>query len=173
MKKILAGLLLILSATCTRGQKQEKVAWKSYSDAKEQVSIQYPASWERRDAENTTFLFMAPYLHSGQKFRENVNLVTGPAEDLYLIEYLADARKKMSESLDGFKEIRSLYIKLNKRECCKMVYEFKYKGLLFKNILYLFLNNGKAYSLTCSSITEDYDQFYPIFEKIARSFRIK
>jgi hypothetical protein len=175
MKQILAGLLLLFFVINAPAQKQakERITWKTYANAKEKVSISYPASWEKKEVENTVFFFMAPYTHQGQKFRENVNLVTGPAEDLYLVEYLMDARKKLAENVEGFRELKSQYIKIDSLDCCRMIYQFKYKNLVLKDAYYLVLKDGKAYSLTCSALEGTFDQYYPIFEKIARSFKIK
>ena len=175
MKNILVAFLLLFPVVSATAQKQakERVAWKTYSDAKEKVSVSYPATWERKQVENTIFFFMAPFIHSGQRFRENVNLVTGPAEDLALIEYLIDARKKLGESVEGFKELKSQFIKIDGRDFVRMIYTFKSQDLVLKDAYYLTVDNGKAYSLTCSALQSTFDKFYPVFEKIAESFKIK
>ncbi len=183
MKQILASLLLVFSVIGVQAQKpakptpkspvKQQVAWKTYTDAKEKVSISYPATWEKKDVANTVFFFMAPFLHEGQRFRENVNLVTGDAENLLLEDYLVDARKKLPESVEGFKELRSKYIKISGQDCAHMVYRFTHKDLVFNADYYLIVKGGKAYSLTCAALEADFDKFVPVFEKIAKSFKIK
>ena len=166
-------LLFLVVNGFAQKQAAEKIAWKTYTDAKEKVSVKYPATWEQKQVENTMFFFMAPYTHDGQKFRENINMVSGPAEDLYLVEYLVDARTKLGQSVEGFKELKSQYIKIGGRDFARMIYTFKFKDKVFKDAYYLTLNKGKAYSLVCSALEGSFDEYYPVFEKIARSIKIK
>ena len=179
MRIILAILLCFFALAPANAQKhaskqaRKEVAWKTYTDTANKVSIKYPATWERKPVENTVFFFWAPYLHNGQKFRENVNLSMGDAQDLYLVEYLMDARKKMPQELEEFKEIKSQYDKINGRDCVRMIYQFRHGGVTFKNVLFIFLNNGKAYSLNFSALPETFDQFHSTFEEIAKTFKIK
>ena len=116
---------------------------------------------------------MAPYDHAGQKYRENIHMIVAPAYDLYLVEYLADARKKLGENVPGFKELQSQYIKIDGLDCCRMIYEFKMKDLVLRDAYYLVLKDGKAYTLTCSALEGTFNKFFPVFEKIAASFKIK
>jgi hypothetical protein len=171
MTKILSGLLLLFPAFNLLAQ--QKVTYTTYTDPKEQVSIKYPATWEHKPYSTSVFMFMRPVEEKGQKFRENINLVVGPAQDLYLVEYLADARKKMNESMEGFKELKSEYIKINGLDFVRMVYEFTNSKLVIKSVLYLAIHNDKAYSLNCTALDNTFDRFYPLFETMAKSFKIK
>ena len=178
MRTLLLALLHVFFFTAVHAQKEHKprkpeVAWKTYSDTKERVSMQYPATWEKKDVKNTVFFFWAPFLQSGQKFRENVNLSVGDAEDLYLIEYLMDARTKMPQQLEGFKELGSKYVKIGGRDCARMTYQFRHGEMVFQSVLYIFLNNGKAYTLNFSALPNSFDKYFPTFDKMANSFRIK
>lgn len=175
MKKIIACLLLVFSAFNLLAQQktQQKIVFKTYSDPKEKVSIKYPATWEKHPYSTSVFMFMRPVEEKGQKMRENINLTVGDAQDLYLIEYLIDARKKMKEQVEGFKEINSEYIKINKLDFVRMIYQFTNKNLVIKSVLYLAVENGKAYSLNCTALDTTFDRFYPLFETMAKSFRIK
>ncbi len=179
MRILFVILLCIVSLPQLKAQNavpkpaKTEVKWKTYTNTKEKVSISYPATWEPKAVDKTVFFFWAPYLHQGQKFRENVNLSMGDAQDLYLVEYLIDARKKMPEELEDFKELESKYVKINGRDCARMIYTFRHSNMNFKNVLYIFLNNGKAYSLNFSALPETYNGFYPTFEKIANTFKIK
>ncbi len=184
MKKIVISVFLVCSVISLYAQKpqvkvqgkdkvKEKVIWKTYADTREKVSVTYPATWEKKEVANTIFFFMAPYVRAGQKFRENVNLVTGPAEALFLEDYFLDARKKLPENLEGFKELSSKYIKISGHDCARMVYRFTHKDLVLNAALYLIVKDGKAYSLTCTALEGDMEKFYPLFERIAKSFKIK
>ena len=178
MTRILASLLLIFSAFNLFAQ--QKIAYTAYTDPKEKVSIKYPATWESKPNSAVSdkdvkgvFMFMRRYEEQGQKFRENINLVVGPAQDLYLIEYLADARTKMKQSMEGFKELKSDYIKINGLDFVRMVYEFNNSQLVIKSVLYLTVHNDKAYSLNCTALNTTFDKYYPLFETMAKSFKIK
>ena len=177
MKKIIACLLLVFSIFNVSAQPknvaQPKVVFKTYSDIKEKVSIKYPANWEPKPNPQSVFMFMRPAEEIGQKFRENVNLVVGPAQDLYLIEYLEDARKKMKEQMEGFVEVRSEFIKINGIDFVRMVYQFTSNHLAIKSVLFLTVHHDKAYSLNCTAISTTFDRFIPVFDAIGKSFRFK
>ena len=116
---------------------------------------------------------MRPVEQPGQKFCENIILATGPAQDLYLIEYLEDARKKMKESMEGFRELKSVYTKIDGLDFVRMEYQFTNRTLTLHSVLYLTIKNDKAYSLNCSALSTTFDKYSPMFETVARSFRIK
>ena len=183
MKKIIAGLLLVFSAFNLSGQQKsslntkdvspQKIVYKKYTDAKEKVSINYPATWVKFPYSLSVFMFMRPVEEKGQRFKENINLVVGDAQDLYLIEYLLDSRTKMKDQMEGFKELKSEFIKINGLDFVRMIYEFRNGNLVLKSVLYLAVKNGKAYSLTGAALDSTFDRFYPLFQDMAKSFRIK
>ncbi len=181
MKKIIACLLLVFSAfnllaqqkTAQKKAAPTKVVFKTYTDTKEKISIKYPATWEQMPHPTSVFKLMRPVEENGQRMRENINLVVGPAQDLALIEYLEDARKKYKEGFDGFKELKSEFIKINGIDFVRMVYVFTNSKQAIKCVLYLAVNNDKAYSLNCTALEGTFDRFYPLFETMAKSFRIK
>ena len=181
MKKNIIFIVLFFSITALYGQKaakvlakevQKKTVYITYTDSKEQVSVKYPDTWRPHANSQTVFMFMRPVEEKGQRFRENVNLVIGDAQDLALVEYLVDARNKMKEQMPGFKELKSKFLKINNIDFVKMIYTFTSNGITLKSVLFLAVDNGKAYSLTCAAINSTFDRFYPIFDKIGESFRI-
>lgn len=178
MKKIIAVLLLVFSGYGLFAQQKQTVseakgAFKTYTDIKEKVSIKYPVTWEHKPYSTAVFLFMRPVEERGQKLRENIDLFIGPAQDLALIEYLEDARKKYKESVEGFKELKSEFIKINGLDFVKMVYQFTNGNINLRCILYLAIAHDKAYSLNCTALSTTFDKYYPLFETMAESFRIK
>jgi len=183
MKKIIAGLLLVFSVFNLYGQvkatmqpqpkaQQKKEAFIKYTDPKEKVSVKYPDNWRPHLNPQTVFMFMRPVEENGQKFRENINLVIGDAQDLALVEYLVDGRVKMKDQMPGFKELKSQFVKINGIDFVRMIYTFTNSGLVIKSVLFLAVDNGRAYSLTCTAIDSTFDRFYPLFEKMGESFKI-
>ena len=171
MKKIIACLLLVFSSAVLYAQ--QSVMFKSYSDAKEKVSIKYPSTWTKIPYSEAVFKFARPVEERGQRLRENMILVVGPAQDLALIEYLEDARKKYKESIPDFRELKSQFIKINGIDFVRMVYQFPNSGLMIKSVLYLAVHNDKAYSLNFNALNNTFDKYYPAFETMAKSFKIK
>ena len=176
MKKIIALLLLVFSAVSLQAQHKvatkKKVAFYTYTDDKEKVFIKYPTTWVHKPYPTSVFMFMRPIEEKGQKFRENINLVVGDAERLDVNEYLIDARKKMKESMVGFQELQSEYIKINGLDFARVVYQFNDSHLVIKSVFYLTVYNGKAYSLNCTALDTTFERFYPLFQQMAESFKI-
>lgn len=188
MKKIVTILLFMFGAFAATAQKpgpvmklvpgpapvpKGKLVYKAYTDQKNHVSIKYPATWIQKPNAETIFQFMRQYEERGQKFKESVNLMIGPAEDLYLVEYVMDAQRKMPETMPYFKMVTGDYIKIGGLDCYRMVYRFESQGFQLQNVMYLIIKDAKAYNLTFGATPETFDRFFPIFETIAKSFRIK
>jgi|GEM_PF-2036617 len=53
-----------------------------------------------------------------------------------------------------------------------IVYTQKTDGKSYKNISYLFFEDGNEYLIACYSSMDLFDRFRPLFDKVAQSFRI-
>ncbi|MES2703377.1 MAG: PsbP-related protein [Bacteroidota bacterium] len=154
-------------------QAQKKaVLYKTHTDVKG-YTIKYPSNWYTKPMDGAEFFILRPVEEKGQKFRENMNLVQGDAQDLYLVEYIMDATRKMKEQMTDFKQLTGDYIKINGLDFYRMEYEFSYNGkYMMHDVLYLVLKDGRAYSLTGSALKTTFSKFQPIFATMAKSFKI-
>jgi hypothetical protein len=68
MKNIITSLLLIIFISCS------SFNWSTYTDKANKFSIQYPNDWSKEIRGNST-IFLSPLNGSGDRFKENVNLM--------------------------------------------------------------------------------------------------
>lgn len=172
MKKLVAIIVACMLVMCVHAQK--KIEYKTYNDKQKGYIIKYPSTWGNKAMEGAEFFLHRPVEEPGQKFMENMNLVTGPAGDAYLVEYVMNAERKMKEQMPDFKIIGGGYGKIGELDVFRMFYTFSAGNGKFKmhNVLYIMLKDEKAYSLTGSALESTFKRFFPIFDTMSNSFRI-
>jgi hypothetical protein len=152
---------------------QKETTYKTYRDSKNGLSIQYPANWESRTVPNVVFFLSRPREEQGQRFTENVNLIIDPPDDLTLDEYGSVAIDRLQKQIDGFHELKHEKLKLGGREYYRLFYTFDYKGLKMHDVYYVTVYKDCSYSFSCSALENTYTRFFPVFEKMIASFRVK
>jgi hypothetical protein len=172
MKKVLT-IIAVLVATLNVSAQQKAITYKTYVDKKKGYQIKYPSNWVNKDMQGAEFFIARPVEEVGQIFMENINMVKGEAEDLYLVEYVMDAERKMQRDMRDFKPIKGRYVKIGELDAYQMFYTYSYNDKYhMHNVLYIILKDGKAYSITGSALESTFTRFYPIFETMAQSLRI-
>jgi hypothetical protein len=172
MKKLVALVVACVLVVCAYAQK--KTVYKTYSDKQKGYTIKYPSNWNNKTAAGAEFFLYRPVEEPGQKFMENMNLVTGPTEDMYLVEYVKSAEEKMKKEMPDFKIIGGGYGKIGSLDAFQMFYTFSARNGKYKlhNVLYIMVKDDKAYNLTGSALESTFNRFLPIFDTMSNSFRI-
>ena len=171
--KQLGLLLLMVFFGCGVYSQLANPEYKTYTDAKNGITIKYPANWNKKEVEGTEFFFMRPKEEAGQKFAENINLIIDPPEDLDLIEYAGVAKTKLSNNLKDYREVSSRFVKINNRDFFEITYTFTYNKLKMYDIHYVTIQNNQSYSITCSALESTFKKFQPVFETMMKSLIIK
>ena len=164
--------LFILSFAYITNAQTKNIVYKKHTDSQNGVSINYPENWIKKEIKESAFFFMRPREEAGQKFMENVNLIIDPPDDLSLKEYAISAKIKMEDQMVDFKEVKSEYITMNGREYFKLIYTFTFNKLKMHDAYYITMDKGQAYNLICSATESTFGRFYPVFETMAKSFKI-
>ena len=146
---------------------------KTYTDATRGLSIQYPANWEPRKIDGTVFFIARPKEEQGQKFAENINLIIDPPDDLSLDEYGNVARERLPKQLKNYKELKYEKLTLGGREFFRLFYTFSYNNLQMHDVYYVTVHNNCSYNFSCSALESTYQRFFPVFQKMLASFKVK
>jgi hypothetical protein len=170
MKGIIFLLISLVFCFGSYGQKKAQ-SYVVYNESP-LYSFSYPANWNKQPLEGAEFCFIRPKENASQKFRENINLVIDPPDDLTLQEYGEVAINKMSSQMNSFRLFSSGIVKINQRNFYKIVYQFKFKKLMMKDIYFITVENNRSYNFTCSALPSTFSQFQPVFEKIIQSFSL-
>ena len=152
---------------------QKAAPYKTYTDAKHGLSMQYPSTWASRTVEGTVLFLSRPVEEAGQKFTENVNLIIDPPDDLDLDEYGTVARERLPKQLTNYKELNVEKVKLGGRDYIRITYTFDFKNLKMHDVYYVMVYKNCSYNFSCSALETTYKKFFPVFEKMIGSFRVK
>ncbi len=167
------ALIIILLILPFAVPAQTTAAYKTFSDPKKGLSIQYPANWESRKIKGTVFFLIRPKEEAGQKFAENVNLMIDPPDDLSLLEYGDVARDKLKKQLPNYQELKWDVVKLGGRDYFRLFYTFTYNNLNMHDVYYVTVYKDQSYSFSCSAIETTFAKYAPVFEKMITSFKVK
>ena len=166
MRMILISILLVLNLLVGAQE------MKTFRLDNKKISIEYPTAWEYLENTNTVFILIRPLEELGQAFRENVNLIIDNAQGLPLAEYVRLSKAQLSQQLDGFKEVSKEEVKVNEKECVRLIYKHTASNLYLQAACYFIPYKGKVYQLTCSSTQSKFSTYLTTFEKMINSFEL-
>lgn len=189
MKKLLTAipvsLLCITFSACNSSDKNvktitpdvKKTAGESKTDTKstEPYSITPPDGWEKKDtvvSGNRLITVRSPFEAPGDDFRENVTLVTEPAQGYDYSAYAAANRATMAAQLAGVSFISDEETTVGEMPAKAIVYTFRYATYNLKNTAYFVVKNNTGYVLTCTAVNTKFDKFQPQFKTAVNSFVI-
>ncbi|MCA0133026.1 DcrB/PsbP domain-containing protein [Winogradskyella alexanderae] len=170
--KVMTCLLLLASLAITA---QEN--WKTLK--KDAFAISYPDNWESSDQlsqPGMQFLLLSDEsTMDGDKFREYINLTTESlnGQELTVEEYAKISLDQIMTQLPDSKIESNNATQLDGLATKEVVWSADFGNgnlLKFKQSILLF--NGKAYILTFSSSTAEYDDYVKIADLIFQSFKL-
>ncbi|RYY22792.1 MAG: hypothetical protein EOP41_06875 [Sphingobacteriaceae bacterium] len=147
---------------------------KTYKNASNHFEITIPASWlVTKTNPQLKFVAIRPQKAGFQSVPENVNLNIIDAPDANL-----DAAYNMSiesnSALDGVESIVKKGTAANKQYKWYInTHKDLQTGIAMTTIVFVFFQLHKAFLLTCTASKERYNEFNPIFLKIANSLKIR
>lgn len=172
MKIKITTLLLFFISTFLFAQED----WKTF--AKDNFSIQYPATWEYSDQKpqpNIQFVLMSEEASQNEDmFRENINLNTEDlnGQDVSLKDYAKAGLDQVFAQIPSAKMITNNDIKLGGENAKEIIWSANLgNGILLKFKQVFLLKDGTAYVLTFTATETDYDKYIVDGEKILYSFK--
>ncbi|MBK8807831.1 MAG: hypothetical protein IPO21_14755 [Bacteroidales bacterium] len=183
MKKIkLFGLTSIFFSLIACGQTTQKNVqsdipddWKTIDESF--FTIQYPDSFElnKSGQMGMSFILLSKQTSQQDLFRENVNLIiqdlTG--QNINLDKYVEISEGQIRTMITNGNIIESKRIKTDDLEYQKVIYTGTQGQFKLKFEQYYLIVKQKAYILTLTCETNQFDKYQAIGEKIMNSFKIK
>ena len=149
---------------------------KSYMNAELGFSIKYPAQWSLEEKKNgAVAIFYAPLSSPLDIFQENVNLVVQGhlPEEMTLEAYTKQAIEQLQVVfMQNIIIMESEPFRFAGQEGYKLVFIGKGPEAEVKYFCAWALVNRRAYQFTYTSLSSDYDKYFPLVNRMLRSFKI-
>jgi len=180
IKFLSLGILFMFMASCNQSpfkkdQLKAQDGWKMLDE--NDYSIQYPVDWtlDKSGQTGTSFIVLSPLTSSQDQFRENVNLLI---QDLTGLNIDLDKYTQISED-----QIKRMAINSNLHESSRS----SANGINFQKVIYTFdqgiynlqceqyywIRSNKAYVLSLTSETDQFETYKKIGEQVLNSFIFK
>lgn len=185
MRKNLSFLLCLLSLSAFGADNKRKTSSippKSgnsavYVDKDKGFSIALPSGWQQdKDIMGTAVMALSKADGTNDGFRENINVVVenlqGPLASKAYFEASQNAIKKVFQ---GFKLEQTGKTKISGRELYWSIFSHQTQTpqLRAKVLQYVTVNGQKAFIITCSASSKDFDQYRKTFENSAKTFKVQ
>ncbi|PLB21010.1 hypothetical protein [Mariniflexile rhizosphaerae] len=165
MRLLLLLLLLLLLSTlsCSQGTNTKYET--------DDFSVSYPVDYEFQKApqKGVDFIIIAKK-NNEDSFAENINLVKRNIPNTSFNDFANISEKEIQ---DFGKIIESKRFKVNDKDCLRVVFTATQQNIELTVIQHYYLDSKKAYVLTFTSETEDYEKYYKEMNSIMRNFKIK
>ncbi len=178
MKKIPILLLpFLFSNLITLGQTTPKTekGWSTFSD--KNYSVQYPDTWilDRNPQMGMSFVVLSKLSDPKDQFKENVNLLIQDlkGKNMTLKSYTELSEEQIATMVTNGKLIESKTRNENGSEFQKLIYTGDQGMYKLKFEQYYWVKNEKAYVLTLTCETSQFEKFKATGEKIMNSFKFK
>lgn len=141
----------------------------------EKFELYFPNTWEvKENYMETKVMGLSPVVDEEDTFRENINVTT---ENLIgkqtLSNYKKAVQSSLKKSMPGIELIETDDdVQLGNRKAYSHVFQDYTTTQPYKFKQYYFISNSRAYALTFTAETDTYDEYLPIAEQIASTFRL-
>ena len=166
---VLSFTLLILFCGCAS-------EWQKYNNREYGFSLLLPSSWEKKEgAMKSVLMVLAPVQKkSAAKGRPNINIfVTELPEEVKLDVIFELNKEELTKSgimMDKFTE-GEIYAGTLAGKW--LSFEGLMQDYRLKIMSAIWVKGRKVYTITCSSMSEEFNEYSPVFNKIMRSLRVK
>ena len=175
MKTQLIVVTCVIIALCGCGKKEKKTVQNTPFSG-EDYSLKFPDTWEIKDRGfmGTDLMGLSPTENPQDTFRENVNVVlenisASMSDEEYLKLSLTSLNK-----IFGVPSDRPFgQAKVGHHQGYHLRYSAQMGQIKVDNDIYIVLQKGAAYIITCSNLKGKRDTFKPIMDSIVETFQIK
>lgn len=113
----------------------------------------------------------SPQTDSADNFRENLNVTfEGLTAPITLSQYVDSQIVQLRGGFVDFSLIESADRTLRGRATRRIVYEHNYNGRRVRVLAYMSVTAQRAYVLTATALSETFDTYLPVFEKVMETF---
>lgn len=183
MKRIqLIGFLIFICSARLCGQTvsekgcvEANDVWKSVDE--NTYSIEYPENWELNTSGQMgmSFILLSKQVSPEDLFRENINLIVQDlaGQNINLDRYVELSENQIKTMITNGHLLESTRHKENGLEFQKVIYTGDQGSYQLKFEQNYWIKNGKAYVLTLTGETDQFDLYKEVGEKIIKSFKLK
>lgn len=140
-------------------------------------SISHPSNWElnKSGLMGTSFIVFSPLVSDQDQFRENVNLLIQDlsAYNIDLDQFVEISEGQIETMIKNGNLLKSERIKKGDQEYQKVIYTGDQGNFKLKFEQYYLVKNSKAYILTLTCETQEFDNYHNVGERILDSFMLK
>jgi hypothetical protein len=177
MKTIFLALIFLSAAMSVLAQppKTGKKSWKKFET--NAYGIQYPDTLQLDNSRNdgTDFLLLTSQTSANDLFKENINLLvqdlSGKGVDL--TKFVIISEQQILEAFGKKGLIESKRLKGTSGEYQRLIFGGKSGNFEAKWLQYYFVKNEKAYILTLTCETKQFENYLAFCEKIMKTFFLK
>ncbi len=174
---------MLLSFLCLGLSGCDVFSFSRYKNTEHGFSLLLPRSWHKEEGfKNTVLMAAAPERQS--KFKTNITLTVGDLADIQarmnkkisLLEFYEVNKAQAMEILPGEKyNIQENRIIAGKHIGMALSFNNKIKemGVDLSFLVGVWMEGNRVYTITCTTETERFAHYLPIFKKILQSLRIK
>jgi hypothetical protein len=177
--KYIVALCCCLSSTVLMAQ-QDTATWVSHTDTTYHFSLMRPDNWQFKLPGTNTRFFITSYAENdADKFRENINCIARRIEDRnFVISMAEDAIKtSIKEKMADYKELSSGYVKWNNTDALQLNYTCsqQFNGATVNLHIFQLVSvvKGILYTITFTSMTDSYDKYIGVVNKVVQSFKVE
>ncbi len=171
LNTLLAFIMIIGSSSCS----QENM--NKHTDSKYEIS--YPESWAKQQKGTATF-FLSPKENEKDVFLENVNVMVQDLSNqpMTLEDYTNLTKQQVTQAFGSSAIVSVKDLNFAGQQAKEMVYTMpknpmqgRNQNLKLRQVW--FINNSKAYLLTYTAQSSEYDKFLETAKTIFSSFKLK
>ncbi len=163
MRFLIHFLILVNTLSCTQDKKVKL--------EKDDFSISYPSDWNLDDSgkEGTYFILTADKDGENDVFVENINLSTQNVGNITFNEF---AKKMEKEVSSVAKIVERKKIKVNGKDCLSLKMTATQNNIDVTFVQHYYIENQRAYVLTFSSETKEFNNYFDEMNEVLLSFKL-
>lgn len=168
---VFGGLISYLPASSATVEEAAPPVEK-YINEEKGYSIEYPKNWQKQEIPRLDIVLLSPSKNAESQTHATMNLVSETVGDkVTLDQFYNESIKHLTNELQEVKIEKSGDLYIHGIPSKWIQYSHKMVDSNFRVLQYFLVSQGNIYLITFSAIADDFDHFYPIYQKIAASFR--
>ncbi len=174
VKKVTLIPVILLLAFCLSGC--DNIMWGRYSSPTRGFSILLPRFWGKEHGfQNTALVARSPLSGGGDRFQENVTVVTGDLPEEVPLDELFELNKaEILKALPGAKfNLSEQEIFAGRDEGRSLAFDNKVKNFSLRIVSAVWVKHKRIYVVTCTGELKNFNKYESAFKRIIESLRIK
>ena len=145
-----------------------------FYSSKDDFSMKFPKEWDNREGyEGLSVVSLSPFENSADEFHEEVEVSVEQLPAMELDEYFVAYIDKFKQVPPDFQENDRGIAYLGDTEAKWFTYTARVLSLPVKAKKYITVHDKRAYVITCTATTDNFDRYKGAFDAIAQSIEFE